>query len=88
MATTKDYYKVLGIEKNACPSVGACGGMYTANTMASAIANQFNEADNELYFSAVVGVAAILLVVSALVKLFARFLIWSITRNAAQGARA
>ena len=22
-----------GIEKNACPSVGACGGMYTANTM-------------------------------------------------------
>ena len=24
-----------GIEKNACPSVGACGGMYTANTMAS-----------------------------------------------------
>ncbi|NCA12728.1 MAG: ABC transporter permease subunit [Proteobacteria bacterium] len=57
-------------------------------TMASAIANQFNEADNELYFSAVVGVAAILLVVSALVNLFARFLIWSITRNAAQGARA
>ncbi len=26
----------LGIEKNACPSVGACGGMYTANTMSSA----------------------------------------------------
>ena len=25
-----------GIEKNACPSVGACGGMYTANTMSSA----------------------------------------------------
>jgi dihydroxy-acid dehydratase len=25
----------LGIEKNACPSVGACGGMYTANTMSS-----------------------------------------------------
>jgi dihydroxy-acid dehydratase len=24
-----------GIEKNACPSVGACGGMYTANTMSS-----------------------------------------------------
>ena len=25
----------LGIEKNACPSVGACGGQYTANTMSS-----------------------------------------------------
>ncbi|HRJ29911.1 MAG TPA: dihydroxy-acid dehydratase [Cyclobacteriaceae bacterium] len=26
-----------GIVKNACPGPGACGGMYTANTMASAI---------------------------------------------------
>lgn len=26
-----------GIVKNACPGAGACGGMYTANTMASAI---------------------------------------------------
>ena len=25
-----------GIEKNACPGFGACGGMYTANTMSSA----------------------------------------------------
>src|SRR5262245_7881049 len=24
-----------GVEKNACPTVGACGGMYTANTMSS-----------------------------------------------------
>ena len=24
-----------GVERNACPSVGACGGMYTANTMSS-----------------------------------------------------
>ena len=27
----------VGIEKNACPTVGACGGMYTANTMSSSI---------------------------------------------------
>ena len=27
----------LGIIKNSCPGPGACGGMYTANTMASAI---------------------------------------------------
>jgi len=26
---------LIGIEKNACPSVGACGGMFTANTMSS-----------------------------------------------------
>ena len=27
----------VGIEKNACPGKGSCGGMYTANTMSSAI---------------------------------------------------
>lgn len=27
----------LGVVKNACPGAGACGGMYTANTMSSAI---------------------------------------------------
>jgi dihydroxy-acid dehydratase len=26
-----------GVIQNSCPSAGACGGMYTANTMASAI---------------------------------------------------
>ena len=26
----------IGIEKHACPGVGACGGMYTANTMSTA----------------------------------------------------
>src|SRR5215470_7342400 len=26
---------LTGIEKNACPTVGACGGQYTANTMSS-----------------------------------------------------
>ena len=29
--------EVRAIECNACPGPGACGGMYTANTMASAI---------------------------------------------------
>lgn len=32
---TKEEYK--GVIQNACPGPGACGGMYTANTMASAI---------------------------------------------------
>ncbi|MFH7243291.1 MAG: dihydroxy-acid dehydratase [Spirulina sp.] len=28
--------RLLGVERNACPGVGSCGGMYTANTMSSA----------------------------------------------------
>jgi dihydroxy-acid dehydratase len=32
-----DDVKRLDIVENACPGAGACGGMYTANTMASAI---------------------------------------------------
>jgi dihydroxy-acid dehydratase len=32
--TAEDF---MGVVKNACPSAGACGGIYTANTMASAI---------------------------------------------------
>jgi dihydroxy-acid dehydratase len=34
-AITEEDFK--GVVKNACPGAGACGGMYTANTMASAI---------------------------------------------------
>jgi phosphate transport system permease protein len=44
-------------------------------TMASAIANQFVEADTELYFSAVVEVALVLLLVGLIVNSFARLLI-------------
>jgi dihydroxy-acid dehydratase len=32
---TKEH--MLGVERNACPGAGSCGGMYTANTMSSAI---------------------------------------------------
>ncbi len=31
-----DEEELLAIEKNACPGVGSCGGMFTANTMSSA----------------------------------------------------
>ncbi|MEK7863626.1 MAG: phosphate ABC transporter permease subunit PstC, partial [Chloroflexota bacterium] len=44
-------------------------------TMASAIANQFVEADTELYFSAVVEVALVLLLVALVVNTIARLLI-------------
>src|SRR6185295_5641349 len=32
-----DESEFKGVLQNACPGAGACGGMYTANTMASAI---------------------------------------------------
>ena len=37
MAGQLDEADFIGIVKNSCPGAGACGGMYTANTMASAI---------------------------------------------------
>jgi phosphate transport system permease protein len=45
-------------------------------TMASAIANQFNEADSDMYFSAIVAVAVALLLVSLIVNVFARLLVF------------
>ena len=35
MAGTMSEEDFTGIEQNACPSTGSCGGMYTANTMSS-----------------------------------------------------
>ena len=51
-------------------------------TMASAIANQFREADKEIYFSAIVNVALLLLVVSAAVNIIARLIIWKFAGRA------
>jgi len=34
---TIDDAQLLAIERNACPSEGSCGGMFTANTMSSAV---------------------------------------------------
>jgi phosphate transport system permease protein len=55
------------------------GSLYTPGyTMASAIANQFNEADNPLYFSAITGVAFALLLIAGVVNVAARLLIWQV----------
>ena len=35
IANKIDEHELLEIERRACPGVGSCGGMYTANTMAS-----------------------------------------------------
>lgn len=57
-------------------------------TMASAIANQFTEADKEIYFSAIVNVALVLLLVATIINLIARFLVWGTSRGAGANTRA
>jgi phosphate transport system permease protein len=52
-------------------------------TMASAIANQFIEADKPIYFSAIVEVALVLLLVSTILNLLARFITFAIWRGPA-----
>jgi phosphate transport system permease protein len=55
-------------------------------TMASAIANQFTEADKAIYFSALVAVALVLLLVSVIMNVLARVLVWSVARGPASAA--
>jgi phosphate transport system permease protein len=52
-------------------------------TMASAIANQFTEADTHIYFSAVVNVALVLLLIATVVNIIARLLVWGFVRGPA-----
>lgn len=55
-------------------------------TMASVIANEFSEAADDLYLSALVEIGLALFLVTLLVNALAQLLVWSITRGA--GARA
>jgi len=55
-------------------------------SMASAIANQFTEADKEIYFSAIVEIALVLLLVAAVINVAARLLLWSVARGPAGSA--
>ncbi len=57
-------------------------------TMASAIANQFTEADKDIYFSAIVEIALVLLLVAAVVNTLARVMVWRVSRGAGGSVRA
>ncbi|MHB1006140.1 MAG: phosphate ABC transporter permease subunit PstC [Chloroflexota bacterium] len=57
-------------------------------TMASAIANQFTEADKDIYFSAIVEIALVLLLVAAAVNMLARLLVWRTSRGPGGSVRA
>jgi phosphate transport system permease protein len=53
-------------------------------TMASVIANEFSEASDDLYLSALIEVGLALMVVTLIVNAAARLLVWSITRGSAR----
>jgi phosphate transport system permease protein len=57
-------------------------------TMASVIANEFSEATDDLYLSALVEIGLALLIVTVIVNACARLLVWSITRGNAARSHA
>jgi phosphate transport system permease protein len=59
-----------------------------AYSMASVIANEFSEATGDLYLSALMEIGLALLIVTLLVNICARVLIWSITRGQPAGSHA
>jgi phosphate transport system permease protein len=54
-------------------------------TLASVIANEFSEATDDLYLSALIEIGLVLLIVTLIVNALARLLMWSITRGHARG---
>ena len=54
-------------------------------TMASVIANEFSEATDNLYLSALIEIGLVLLIVTLIVNALARLMMWSITRGHARG---
>jgi phosphate transport system permease protein len=64
------------------------GSLFTPGyTMASAIANQFTEANTEIYFSAIVEIGLVLLAVATIMNLLARLLVWRFAQGAGGSAR-
>lgn len=61
--------------------------LHPGYTMASLIANEFTEATYDLYLHAIVELALILFVITLLLNLIARMLIWSVSRRLPQDAR-
>jgi phosphate transport system permease protein len=52
-------------------------------TMASLIANEFSEATSDLHLSALMAVGFVLLLMTLLVNILARWLLWSVQKRAA-----
>jgi phosphate transport system permease protein len=50
-------------------------------TMASLIANEFSEATNDLHVSALMAVGGVLFIITIIVNMIARWLVWRVARN-------
>ncbi len=50
-------------------------------TMASVLANEFTEATTDMYISALIYIALLLFAITILVNMFARILVWSVTKS-------
>jgi phosphate transport system permease protein len=59
-----------------------------AYTMASVIANEFSEATDNLYLSALIEIGLALFIVTIIVNIFAQLLVWTVTRGAPRRASA
>ena len=55
--------------------------------MASVIANEFNEATYDLYVQALVEIGLVLLIVTVVVNMLARLLVWSVAGQDTSGGR-
>jgi len=53
-------------------------------TLASVLANEFAEADTNMYLSALIEIGLVLFLFSIVVNILARFLIWSVTKGPSQ----
>jgi phosphate transport system permease protein len=57
--------------------------LYAAqHTMAAVIANEFTEADTDIYLNALVEIGLVLFVITGVINALSRLLIWSVTREA------
>ncbi len=62
--------------------------LHPGYTMASVIANEFTEATFDLYLNALIEIGLILFVITLIINLIARLLIWRVTRGTRGEARA
>jgi phosphate transport system permease protein len=56
------------------------------NTIASVIANEFNETTSAIYTQALIELGLVLFVVTFIINVLARLLVWSVTRGEGRGA--
>src|SRR5262249_9545691 len=62
------------------PKISA--SLYAAQpTMAAVIANEFTEADTDLYLSALIEIGLVLFIITVIINAISRLLIWSVSRE-------